>query len=49
MKLVRLIKICLNDTYSRGRIGKHLNDMFPFRNGLKQDYLSPLLLKFALE
>jgi hypothetical protein len=35
MKLVRLIKMCLNETYSRVRIGKNLSDMFPFTNGWK--------------
>jgi hypothetical protein len=50
MKLVRLIKICLNETYSKVRIGKHLCDRFPIRNGLKQgDALSSQLLKFVLE
>jgi retron-type reverse transcriptase len=50
MKLVRLIKICLNKTYSRVWVGKHLSDMFPIKNGLKQgDVLSPLLFNFALE
>ena len=50
MKLVRLIKICLNEIYSRVREGKHLSDMFPIRNGLRQgDALSPLLFNFALE
>jgi hypothetical protein len=50
MKLVRLIKMCLNETYSKVRIGKHLPDNFPIQNGLKQrDALSPLLLNFALE
>jgi len=50
MKLVRLIKMCLTETYSRGLVGKNLSDMFPFRNGLKQgDALSPLLFNFALE
>ena len=50
MKLVRLIKLCLNETYSRVRVGKNLVDMFPIRNGLKQgDALSPLLFNFALE
>ena len=45
MKLVRLIKMCLAETYSRIRVGKDLSDMFPIRNGLKQgDGLSPLLL-----
>jgi hypothetical protein len=50
MKLVRLIKMCLNETYSKVRIGKHLSDSFPIQNGLKQEMaLSPLLFNFALE
>jgi len=50
MKLVRLIKMCLNETCSRIRVGKHLSDTFPIRNGLKQgDVLSPLLFNFALD
>jgi len=50
MKLVRLIKMCLTEIYSRVRVGKNLSDMFPFRYGLKQgDALSPLLFNFALE
>jgi len=50
MKLARLIKMCLTETYSRVRVGKNLSDMFPIRNGLKQtDGLSPLLFNFALE
>jgi hypothetical protein len=50
MKLVRLIKMCLNNTYNKVRIGKHLSDSFPIQNGLKQgDALSPLLFNFALE
>jgi hypothetical protein len=36
MKLVRLIKMCLNESYSKFRLGKHLSDMFPIRIGLKQ-------------
>ena len=49
-KLVRLIKMCLNETYSRVWVGKNLSEMFPIRNGLKQgDALSPLLFNFALE
>jgi hypothetical protein len=35
-KLVRLIKLCLNETYSKVRIGKLLSDKFPTQNGLKQ-------------
>ena len=47
MKLVRVIKMCLAETYSRARVGKHLSDMFPIRNGLKQgDVLSSLLFNF---
>jgi hypothetical protein len=29
MKLVRLIKMCLNKPYSGARIGKYLSDTFP--------------------
>jgi len=36
MKLLRLIKMCLNETCSRVQVGKHLSDVFPIRNGLKQ-------------
>jgi hypothetical protein len=35
MKLVRLIEMCLNETYSRVWAGKHLSDMFLIKNGLK--------------
>jgi hypothetical protein len=50
LKLVRPIKMCLNDTYSTVRIGKHLSDNFPTQNGLKQgDALLPMLFNFALE
>jgi hypothetical protein len=31
MKLVRLIKMCLNKTYSKISIGRHLSDMFPIQ------------------
>ena len=36
MKLVRLILISLNETYSTVRVGKHLSDVFLFKNALKQ-------------
>jgi hypothetical protein len=50
MKLVTLIKMCLNETYSKIHICKHLFDKFHTQNGLKQeDALSPLLFNFALE
>jgi hypothetical protein len=42
--------MCLNETYSKVQVGKHLSDTFPTRNGLKQgDALLPLLFNFALE
>jgi len=44
MKLGRLIKMCLNQTYSRVWVGRHLSDMFPIQSGVKQgDSLSLLL------
>jgi len=36
MKLVRIIKMCLNETYCRVQAGKCLSDMVPIKNGLKQ-------------
>jgi hypothetical protein len=45
MKLVRLIKVCLNETYSGVWLGK-----FPVKSGLKQgNALLPLVCNFALE
>jgi hypothetical protein len=42
--------MCLNETYSKVRIGKLLYDKFPIQNGLKQgDALLPLLFSFSLE
>jgi hypothetical protein len=42
--------VCLNKTYSKFCIGKHLSDNFPIQNGLKLgDALLPLLFNFALE
>jgi hypothetical protein len=50
MKLVRLIKMCLNKTYSKVRISKYFSDNFTIQNELKQgDASSPLLFNFALE
>jgi hypothetical protein len=36
MKLVRFIKMCLNETYSKVHIGKHLFEIVPIQNGLKR-------------
>jgi len=45
----RRFLMCLTETYSGVRVGIHLSDMFPVRNGLKQgDALSPLLFNCAL-
>jgi hypothetical protein len=50
MKLLRLIKMCLNETCSGFHTSKHLPDDFPVQNGLKEeDALSPLLFNFAVE
>jgi hypothetical protein len=44
LKLVGLIKICLNETHSEVCIGKYLCDTFYIQNGAKQgDALSPLI------
>jgi len=50
MKLESLIKMHLNGTCNRVRVGKHLSDIFPIRNGLKLgDALTPLFFSFALD
>jgi len=48
--VVRLVKMCLRETFSRVWVGKYLSDVIPIRNGLKQiDALSLLVSNFALE
>jgi hypothetical protein len=48
-KLVWLIKMCLNETYSRVHTGKNLSNKFLIQNGLKQgNALSPLLFNFRI-
>jgi hypothetical protein len=39
LTLVRLIKKCVNETYSRVQVGKYLFDLFPIRNGVKKEKL----------
>jgi hypothetical protein len=47
-KLVRLIKMSLNETYSKICVGKHLSGTFPIQNDLKQgDALLPVLFNFV--
>jgi hypothetical protein len=49
MKLVRLIKMCSNDTNIIFCTGKPLSDSFPIQHGLKQrETLSPLIFNFVL-
>jgi hypothetical protein len=50
MKVVRSVRMYLNESYSEVHICKYLSDTFPIQNALKQGAaLSPLLLNFALE
>jgi hypothetical protein len=50
MKQARPIKMCLNETYSRVWVDKHLSDTFLIMNGLKQgDSLQEFLFNLALE
>jgi hypothetical protein len=39
MTILRLIKMCLNKTYSTVRIGKYVSDAFPIQSGIKQEML----------
>jgi hypothetical protein len=43
MKLVRIIKMCLNETYGKVCAGKNLSDAFPIQNSLKQGDILPSL------
>jgi hypothetical protein len=50
MKMISLVRVCLNETDSGVRVGKYLSDMFAIKNGFKQGgALSPLLFNFAWE
>ena len=54
MNLVRLVILYLSLTSDGVRVGKHLSDLFPIKNGLekkkqKGDGLSPLLCNFYLD
>jgi hypothetical protein len=50
MKLIRLIKIYLNETHGKVRIGTNLRGAFPIQNGVKQrNALPPLIFNVVLE
>ena len=43
-RYVRLIKMCMSETYWRVRVGKHLSSMLSIKNGFKQGGVLLLLL-----
>jgi hypothetical protein len=48
VKLVRLIKICVRETYRRAQVGGHVSGMIPIKFGLNEgDCLSPLLFNLT--
>jgi hypothetical protein len=50
LKLVKLIKICLNGTYNEVSTGTYLSDIFPIQNFLRHgDSIPQLLFNFALD
>ena len=50
LKLVRVIKMHVNETSSRVWVGKHFSNLFPIKYGLqKGDAFLPLLFYFDLE
>jgi hypothetical protein len=50
MKLVRKMRMRLNENYDSVRVDKHFSDMFPIKSVLKYgEALSPLLFRFPLE
>jgi len=36
VELIRLIRMCLKETYTNISIGKNVSDVFPIQNGLEQ-------------
>jgi hypothetical protein len=45
---IKLVKMCLSETYSRVQVGKHLSDTFCVKNGSKKgNALLPLLFDSA--
>jgi len=48
MKIFRLIKLCLNRTYSKAPVDKHLSDALPIQNGPKQGEALFITITFQL-
>jgi hypothetical protein len=48
LELLRMIKICVNEMYSRVCISKHLPDNFPIQISLRKDAVSPMQFNFIL-
>ena len=48
LKLVRLTKLYLNETYSRIRTDKHLSDRFTVKNGETKRCLNAIFFNVAL-
>jgi hypothetical protein len=48
LKLVRLIKVCPNENYSRVQVGRHLCDSFPIKNDLKWRCFIAITLEYAI-
>jgi hypothetical protein len=50
MKMLRVLKNCVSEKWSRVSLDKNLSDLFHIKSVLnKEDALSPLLVNFALE
>ena len=50
MKLISVIKLCPNKTYSRVQVGKDFLEIISIKNGFKQgEVLSPLLFNLPLD
>jgi hypothetical protein len=49
IKLISLIKLCLNEAYDKVHVGKNVSDVFPIQNCLREeDALSPMVFNTAL-
>jgi len=49
LKLFRLIKLSLNDTYSKVHIGKHMSDTFHIQKVLKREMVLATALQLCFQ